>query len=234
VKYVKKAGAPHDYRKWCRSVKATSKSDYREMPSSIKALIHAALVNEQGEICAYTMRRIDTKTSHIEHIKPQSLCRNEGDGGDLDYLNMVACFPRKGMISTCRYGAHKKGDWWVPELFVSPLHRSCESHFRFMPDGKISSASGDEAAMSTVQVLGLNDAVLIEDRARAIREFIYGPSGSEPLRMREASRLRSQVCARSGGRFTEFCIALRDALDDHIKFVDRLARKKAFVRKKGR
>jgi hypothetical protein len=103
MKYVRKWAAPHGYRKWCRDVRGTTKEDYREIPGGVKAIVLGALVKEQGEICAYTMKRIDTGTSHIEHIEPQTVCRQNEKGSDLDFGNMLACFPREGMPRACRY-----------------------------------------------------------------------------------------------------------------------------------
>ena len=30
----------------------------------------------------------------------------------------------------------RKGNWYDPDLFVSPLHPDCESRFRFYDDGR--------------------------------------------------------------------------------------------------
>lgn len=233
MKYVRKGGSPQEYSAWRRSVRGTNKESYHEVPGNIKAIVLAALADEQGEICAYTMRRIAARTSHVEHIKPESVCRVELRGSDLDFSNMVACFPRDGMPSSCRYGAQKKGNWWTPALFVSPLNPACETRFRFSSDGGISAVGNNEAAISTIEVLGLDNGSLTEDRRRAIEAFIYG-DGSDPLSKAKASRLRSAVCSRSGGRYVEFCVALRDALDDYLRYVDRLAKRKKFARTKKR
>jgi len=233
MKYINKGGPPHGYRLWCRTVSGTNKESYTEIPGAIKALVLAALAKEQGDICAYTMRRIGTTTSHIEHIKPESLCRTDQRGSDLDFSNMVACFPRDGMPRDCRYGAQKKGNWWDAKVFVSPLKSSCEKKFRFAMSGAISAVGGNEAAIKTIAVLGLDNGSLTEDRRRAIEELIYG-NGSDPLSKAKAARLRSAICLKSGGRYIEFCVALRDALDDYLKYVDRLAKQRKFSRARKR
>lgn len=38
--------------------------------------IKKALLREQGFICAYTLKRISLDSCHIEHLKPEELCRN--------------------------------------------------------------------------------------------------------------------------------------------------------------
>jgi uncharacterized protein (TIGR02646 family) len=204
------------------------------MPSGIKSAVLAALVHEQGDLCAYTMKRIEVGTSHIEHVKPESLCREDEKGSDLDFANMVACFPRVGMRRVYRYGAQKKDNWWEASLFVSPLDPRCERRFRFNLDGEISAVGANAAARNTIKVLALDHPTLTEDRYRAIDEFIYGQGGSDPLTKAKASRLRRDVCGRSGGRFKEFCVALRDALDGYIKYVEKITRNKKFAKKKQR
>jgi uncharacterized protein (TIGR02646 family) len=232
MKFVQKGGPPHEYRNWCRQVEGTNKEDYREMQSDIKSVVLAALIQEQGDICAYTMKRIDRETSHIEHVKPESLCRSDRKGSDLSFANMLACFPRDGMRRVHRYGAQKKDDWWDTALFVSPLDPACEKRFRFNLAGEISATSVNAAARKTIRVLALDHPALTEERRRAIDEWLYGQGGSEPLSKAKASRLREKVCNRSAGRFIEFCVALRDALDGYIKYVEKLARKKQFVTKR--
>jgi uncharacterized protein (TIGR02646 family) len=234
MKFVHKQGAPHKYKMWRRRVKRTSQEDYREMPGEMKAAVLAALVMEQGEICAYTMIRVDAETSHIEHIKPESLCRKEEKGSDLDFDNMLSCFPRNGMRRAWRYGAQRKGSWWDSTLFISPLEPLCEKRFRFNLDGEISVVGANKAASKTIEVLALDHPTLTEDRRRAIHEFIYGKDGDNPLSKVKASQLKMSVCNRSGGQFVEFCVAFRDALEEHITYVKKLARKRGFARRRAR
>lgn len=234
MKFIRKAGAPHEYTRWCRSVEGTYKESYGEIPGKIKAVVLSTLAEDQGCICAYTMRRITTKTSHIEHVKPESLCRLSKKGSDLDFSNMVACFPRDGMPRKYRYGAQKKADWWNPALFISPFEPSCEKKFRFNLNGEISAIGLNEAARNTIRVLALDNKALTEDRRRAIEEFIYGNDGRDPLSKSKASSLLTAVCSKSNGRYTEFCVALRDALDEYLKYLNKLARKKKFAKSRKR
>jgi len=231
MKFVQKGGPPHKYRAWCRAVVGTAQEDYRDLPGDVKSQLLPALAKEQGDICAYTMKRIDKDSSHIEHIKPEGFCRAEKAGSDLDFSNMVACFPRAGMPRVCRYGAQKKDSWWDPTLFVSPLNPACEKRFRFSLDGQMLAVDDNEAASNTIGILALNHPSLAEDRRRAIQELIYGENGSAPLSRTKASRLRDEVCVRSKGMFVEFCVALRDALDAHIKYIEKLARKRSYARR---
>ena len=235
MKFVQKSGEPYAYGGWCRSVAGTIKEDYREMPSNLRAAMLEALIKEQGSLCAYTMKRISSDSSHVEHIKPESLCRDECRGSDLDYLNMVACFPKEGMSRRYRYGAQEKDNWWENggAEFVSPLHPNCERRFRFDLEGNIQAVNGQSAAMTTIRVLALDHDTLCEDRRRVIQEYVYGPGGDEPLSVAEASRASSIVCsANAAGTFCEFCIAIRDALAEHVANLARLSQQRRFARRR--
>jgi uncharacterized protein (TIGR02646 family) len=236
MKYIKKAGCPHAYSQWCAAVAGTDKSDWREIPADQKGLLLGALLAEQGGLCAYTMRRIDRDTSHVEHIKPQSRCRADLSGSDLDYSNLVACFPREGMNKAYRYGAQNKESWWENDgaEFVSPLQPTCERRFRFGLDGKINAANNHASALMTIEVLALDHNTLTEDRRRVIEEFIYGPAGDDPLSPAQAQRLRQTVCnPRAGGLFYEFCIAIRDGVEEHLRSLRKSAERRKAIRRRN-
>jgi uncharacterized protein (TIGR02646 family) len=235
VKYIRKGGRPQAYAQWCANVAGTNKEDFRELPSAQKMELLYSLIAEQGALCAYTMRRIDGSISHVEHIKPQSRCRDDQRGTDLDYVNLVACFPREGMRRRCRYGAQNKADWWEDDgsSFISPLRAVCEKRFRFDQDGNIAAVGNHKDALTTIAVLALDNASLTEDRKRVISEFIYGSSGDSPLSSAQAKQVAAAVCDPDRqGHFREFCVAVRDALADYLTFLSRLARKRKAVRRK--
>jgi uncharacterized protein (TIGR02646 family) len=237
VKYIRKRGSPHAYRVWCAAVAGTAKEDYREIPRAEKQVLLTALLAEQGALCAYTMRRIDQGSSHIEHIKPESLCRQDAVGSDLDYGNLVACFPRKGLPAKYRYGAQQKDNWWDHggALFVSPLQPVCEKRFRFDFDGTVIAVGNDVASVTTIEVLNLNHPNLGEDRKRAIQEFVFGTGGADPLSQSKAKHALASVCNRDGhGSFYEFCIAIRDAVDLHVKGLQRRTQRAKAMRKRKR
>ena len=230
MKYIRKKGCPHGYASWCRDVRGTNMEDYRQLGEAVKKPLLEALIKEQGSICAYTMKRIDKETAHIEHIKPESLCRVEAKGSDLAYDNLVACFPRAGMKAKYRYGAQQKDNWWADDgrLFVSPLHNFCEKRFCFKLNGGIVPANA--AAKKTITVLKLDHATLCEERSLVLNEFIYGPSGQDALSAASAKRAIDQVCRPGpGGNFREFCVAIRDGLIEYSKFLEKLAKKKKAI-----
>ena len=234
MKYIQKSGSPYSYSQWCAQVAGTDKSDWREVPSDQKEQVLEAMVAEQGGLCAYTMRRIDQNSSHVEHIKPQSRCREDLPGSDLGYTNLVACFPRDGMKPQYRYGAQRKGNWWDNDgaEFVSPLQPACEQVFRFKLDGEIEAIDNRIEAFTTIEVLALDHTSLTEDRKRVIEEFIYGRTGDAPLSSAAALRARDTICARKrNGLFYEFCVALRAALEEHIAILKKLRQRRRYARR---
>ena len=234
MKYIQKTGCPRAYSQWCAGVAGTNQSDWREVPSALKGRILAAMIVEQGGLCAYTMRRIDNDSSHVEHIKPQSRCREDQHGSDLDYANLVACFPRRGMRAQYRYGAQLKDNWWNNDdtEFVSPLQAACEHVFRFKLDGEIEAIDNRTEARTTIAVLGLDHRSLTEDRKRVIEEFIYGPTRDDPMSSANARRVRDTICDRNGNsRFYEYCVAVRAALEEHLAALTRLRQRKRYARR---
>lgn len=236
MKMVRKGSQPKLYKDWCRKVAGTAKEDYREMPKEIRAILLGSLVKEQGGLCAYTMREIDAEvSSHVEHIKPETLCRADQQGSDLEYTNLLACYPKSGMKAGFRYGAQEKDDWWEDNgtAFISPLDANCERRFRFDLDGNITAVSNHAAAVATINILFLDHDSLTDDRKRVIQEFIYGEKGNAPLSPKMASRAAGSVCrANADGFFNEFCIAIRDALGEHLKDLKKLAKIRKYSRKK--
>jgi len=228
MKYIQKNGCPYEYTRWCTEVAGTSKEDFNEIPSREKQILLDALIAEQGSICGYTMKRIDTDTAHIEHIKPQSLCRRERLGSDLNYGNLIACYPRVGMNARYRYGAQKKDDWWENggKMFISPLNSGCESRFRFDSKGIITALN--VAGANTINVLALDHESLTEDRKSVIEEFIYGSDLSKA----EAARAISNICEQNGeGQYYVFCIAIRDALKQYLSFLENIRSKRLAPRR---
>ena len=234
MKYIQKTGCPHSYSEWCAEVEGTNKSDWREVFSAQKKLILAAMIADQGGLCAYTMRRIDNNSSHVEHIKPRSRCRQDLRGSDLDYTNLVACFPRCDVKGQPRYGARLKDNWWENDgtAFVSPLQPTCEQIFRFKLNGKIEAVGNRTEAITTIEVLGLDHRSLTEERKRFIEEFIYGPTGDNPMSYADAQRARNSICNRNGNSlFYEFCVAIRAALEEHMAALTKLRQRRRYARR---
>lgn len=232
MKHIIKTNPPKDYADWCKQVEGKENESYKNVHSDERKPLKESLISEQGALCAYTMKRIDMETCHIEHIKPETVCRAEKTGSDLDYQNMVACFPKEDLKHPYRYGAKQKDDWWEDEgkQFISPLTKRCETLLGFGLDGKVFAVDKNPDAVKTIKVIKLDHGTLTDERKRSITEFIYGSEGVSPLsRAKSVSAVDDIVKRNKDGSFIEFCIAIRGALIEHIRQLDKIAAKKKYA-----
>lgn len=154
--------------------KITKKSEpkewtkYRLTPGvkyQAKDFLRNSLLEEQGFICAYCMRRIPSKDensnelSRIEHLKSQ----NKYPEKQLDYSNMVVCCP--GAIDHNYHCDKSKGDFDVSfdlfsDQFISTiLYRS--------KTGEIYSTN-EKYSFEMNDVLNLNNRLLMRNRKAAL------------------------------------------------------------------
>ena len=192
---------------------------YRDLSgTAAHAELKSRLLQEQGWLCAYTGRSIDDGSSHVEHLKPQSECE---EWEDVEYRNVVACFPADGGDITYGYGAPIKASWWNEDLFVSPLSVECERSFRFVWSGHVHPNRADnEHAKKTISVLQLDAEPLRKLRKSRIDGFFgFGlNTRSRPLSVADAKIALANIDRRDhSGRLREFCFTLRQLL---AKFID--------------
>lgn len=140
-------------------------SDLNEVENlSHKIFLKNSLISEQGHICCYCCKPIDTKNSHIEHIRPKE--RDEYRAISLEYENLLAsCQGYHDREENC---GHSKDDVFNEELFVSPLEENCESLFEFSNRGKIKAVDGNERAGYTIELLNLDTEQLNAARTEAM------------------------------------------------------------------
>ena len=177
------------------------------------------MLSEQGYLCAYTGRRIDADSSHVEHLKPQTACKGTKD--DIEYRNMVACFPADGGDVSHGYGAPVKGGWWDESLFISPLCDECERRFRFSWSGHIYPHPQDDAqAATTINKIGLDTESLRKLREARIKGFfgIGVRTRHLALSKRDAEQFLGAIDRpNSQQRLQEFCFVLKQLLPKYIK-----------------
>ena len=244
MKKIRKTNPPTKYSQWIEIQNELGKKDgllfkyedgiEREAFDDLKQ----KLIEEQGYLCAYTGIKIqpDTKdkdgqtleigTFHVEHLKPQTICNEEQDQNrntiseSLDYRNMVACYP-KSSKQKISFGAPFKGGNWDRDKFISPCTDECEREFIYKFNGTVKAFfEKDEAAIYTIEILGLNCQELVEKRERKIFGFfgIGRMSQGNPLRKQKAeSLLRTIESKDSEGHLKEFCFVYKQLLPAHIK-----------------
>ncbi len=224
MRWIDKGREPAALVKWKRE---NPSCRYRELPSDVKNEVREALLAEQGFLCAYTMRRIDAESCHVEHFHPQSAYPGE----TLDYANLLACWPLPGRCGPATCGAEYKAD--STEDICSPTSRAdVVGQFLFGLDGKVTGAS--EKAERTVRVLNLNEANLVRDRRRALLGALRigdrRHSAAKALSAKEARRLAETMEKKdAAGRLAPFCLAVSQCL---LKYAERSEKRAA--RMKGR
>jgi uncharacterized protein (TIGR02646 family) len=214
VRFIQKSAEPARLRDFKRENRDTPELlHYSNLTRAVRDELHARMLSEQGRLCGYTMLRIGVRSIvggrsdfHIEHIQP----RAHVDRG-LDYENMVLCASKP-----VDFGAYRKGGAIVDDSnFVSPLSPTCEHRLSYRQDGEVRPASGgDEAAEHTIDLLNLNHAVLVEERAEAIRAQGLRNNSLRPISAKKAQRLaRDIMAANDEGNLTPFCVAIKQVAE---------------------
>jgi uncharacterized protein (TIGR02646 family) len=240
MKHIVKGRPPAALRDWARTNAKLPGAAYgsHNFP---KEAVKRALLQEQGSICAYTMVRIGDRSSHIEHLKPQTVSRAEGTLHEtFDYRNMVACYPatpKPGEMSVT-FGAIRRGCDWDETKFIAPLNAKCEDRLRFLCDGRVLPRREDDAAATwTIETLRLRDSTLTELRRAAINGWGLSLSAKNAASRADAERILGSITGRDrDGVLHPFCVAIRDAAVEYIHLLDRAAarRKYAGRSKRGR
>lgn len=214
MKYIRKSGEPQQLRTWREGQPIENgrriNCGYDDMPGDVKQTVRLSLLQEQGYLCCYTGRAVDEATSHIEHLKPQTLCL---DGEDIDYANLLIAYP--GGTTVVPYGAQAKGGWYEPELLVSPLHGGCERRFIFSQFGKITPASAeDRGATETIQRLRLDHPELDDMRRQTIQRTLIKLSPSK----KQLQLISESYCQPNNlGRFNSYCFVIQQAAQVLLK-----------------
>lgn len=215
MKHIDKGSEPARLRQWRLAQSGTPQNlAYVNIPGPALAEMRAALLHEQGRLCAYTMLRIrNPKGGHIEHIEPQS----RRSDLQVDYANMVYCYP--GDAVSCEFGARRKGNAEGSTVtFLSPLDVNCERRLTFENDGAVSQTdANDRVAEDTLKLLDLGNAYLTNARKTAILALPIFRKGAN-VTAAEARRLARQSLARdANGDFPPFALALNQALTRYAK-----------------
>lgn len=222
MRLIAKSAEPLELTNWKQTMRLSPQNlNYDNLPSNEKDAIKASLLKEQGHLCAYIMVRLrDVGDCHIEHVQPQ----NAAPGLDLNYANMVACFPKNGGDVSHGYGAPVKAGIPVTpnNNFVSPHSPNCEQRFLYDTKGHVCAAAGDAAAKQTIQTLRLDHDTLVDLRRRAIEAHgltLRHLSARKPRVLKsaaEARRFATEVMQFGTNDYLEpFCVALSQVALDY-------------------
>ena len=188
--------------------------------------LRKSLLEEQGYICAYCMRRIPHSHSEngvnsdkmkVEHVIPQTNAQSIEQKLDITYTNMFACcmgnHGQRELFETCDT---RKGERL---LTITPLNNA---HIRTLIYGADGSIYSTNAIFETEinQILNLNEDNLKRQR-EAIHTLVEKRVRTEfarPHLTREEknSYLDSQIewwYSKKNGKFSEFCMVAINYLE---------------------
>lgn len=205
---------------------------YKAAEFPIAQVLEGLLV-EQGYVCAYTLLRIERTSAHIEHLKPQTICRSEDAKRkeknlpelreDIAWCNMVACTPEPNLKVNPPYGAIEKKGWWDANNFLSPLDATCEERFSFTNDGKVSPThDADEPAKETIKKIGLDNGKLSELRKAAFLKWGIHKRSEKPID--SAAKVEQRIANWAKKNQTtlqceEFCVPLVQVAKAYAQFL---------------
>ncbi len=236
MRKIDKKSEPVEHRTWRSKFQGDINYGYNLMDSGHRKLVKGKLLEEQGNICAYTGRAITADSSHIEHLLPQKAWKAH-HGLEVTYRNMVACWPVPGHKPEPEYGARFKDNWPKPgqeSKFVSPLTAGCEKRFIFNFRGEVSTQPKDKAAAETVKKLGLDKEILADLRQIEIVNLLGKDRSLKlkdaKLRLRELEESEAQLKTDASVQLRPYCFALKQALRRHIHTLEMI--RKSAKRKK--
>ena len=156
--YIKKNVEPNSLTEFRES---TPNASYDGLPTDVKNNIKNYLLVEQGYVCAYCMKQIDTKSTTIEHYIAQSTDSSR----DLEHSNMLGVCPgnmgNPYKMQTC--GCHRGNT----ALAINPHVRTCIDTISYTSDGLIVSTAvtiNDDID----KTLNLNVSFLARNRKNAL------------------------------------------------------------------
>lgn len=231
MRHINKRGQPEELIRWRADNAAAPQNLVYGGGNFPGEAVRRSLLAEQLHLCAYTLRQLktaaaceadaeDTRSScHIEHLLPQ--CRKVA-GEDIDYGNMVACYPPSQSNVACAFGAHAKASFDPAQEnnFVSPLLAAAEAHFEFDERGGVTGRTANGS--KTIEVLKLNHKTLVHDRAAVISGALH-PRGTK-LSAQAARRLAATVMQSDvQQRLPAYCVAVAQSALRHAEREERRA-----------
>jgi uncharacterized protein (TIGR02646 family) len=216
VKYIKKGEEPESFKTWKALARTTPNWGYSYLQNPGKRELHEALIREQGYICCYCGMRITRKSSHIEHLKPQSL---PDPDLSVDYTNLLASCQREREPKKPIHCGVAKDDWYDENLMVSPLKPNCTDFFIYTDDGQILATDASEknaAATKTIKQLRLDIPKLKAMREEVIKNLLVGIDVFTLTEEEKQKLLQGFEQPDANGQYQEFCGAIAYILNQYF------------------
>lgn len=185
---------------------------YDDLGKERKTIIKDSLLDEQGYICAYCMRRIDADTCTIEHYISQNrhpdspYTEEEHKHQSLLYSNMSGV-----CINDSEHCDKLRGN--IPLEILDPHKPSCESLITYSLDGGVMpTGSEKDKVQHDINTLGL-DCKKLKDLRNATWDDVWKrfkqdhkeKDWSKKLFLEYAERYRNKQLGRKGLRFHAYC-----------------------------
>lgn len=184
-------------------------ADYKnDFPQNEKRKLRQCLLEEQGYICCYCMKRIDLDSSHIEHFWPKGV--PQFHNLDMEYGNMFASC--QGNPEAEDHCGHKKNEWYDMDMII-PTDERIESAFKFTIDGKIHSTGTYKTKKVKDDMsyyLGLESFYMVRNRKKAIEASEYFDECD--YSQDEINYFIHVYESMDSGKYQEYCKAITDVL----------------------
>lgn len=203
--YIEKMREPAELR----LEKRKGLTDYSNLSGQAKVAVQKALLQEQGYLCAYCMKRIDLKRVQIEHYIPQHPEDGDYDPAlTIDYHNMLAvCSGGNKSAGTFKNLTCDQHRGNTP-LTVDPLDRASIDKIQYKSDGTI--FSEDAAIQRDLDItLNLNctASYLKQNRKAALDQVKKKIQSSYPDHRATKDQLKKMLLhfqEKQDGSYTEF------------------------------
>ncbi|EPM1919831.1 retron system putative HNH endonuclease [Vibrio parahaemolyticus] len=159
MRQITKGRQPNSLVQYKRQQDAT----YNNLPQNVRNDLKSSLLQEQGYVCAYCMKRISTDKMRVEHWASQQ----DNEALQLEYSNLLACCQgNEGQgihKETCDVKKKNQALKYSPTKAAHNINQKV----RFLGNGKIDSTDVvfNEQLKS---VLNLNETRLVENRNAAL------------------------------------------------------------------
>lgn len=184
-------------------------ADYTDLFGAPKVAVQKSLLEEQGCLCAYCMRRISLETLQIEHYLPQHPQDEDYDPAlTIDYHNMLAvCSGNKkqaGVFENLTCDQHRRNT----SLTVDPLDRTSIDKIKYKTDGTIYSDDPDiEKDLDDTLNLNCPASYLKENRKAAldeIKKVLYKRFPGKKVPKQQLERMLTRFQELHDGKYVAF------------------------------
>lgn len=209
--YIKKGKIPHEFKVYA----ALPGSHFDDMPTAVKHSLRAALLEEQGFLCAYCMSGLDeagTKVK-IEHYEARN------DDNELDYQNLLAvCNGGEGRAEKHQTCDTHKGD---KVLHLSPLRREMIDTIYYTRNGRICSTIPDyQTDLDVILNLNDEDGYLVNNRRNTLQAFqkqVYKRYGKQAVSLEYLQRYRHMYEKKREGKYRPYAGIILWYIDQRLR-----------------